>query len=165
MHPSSVRLSFLRMKGFDLLVPSYIKAMAILSCTNPESASGPVTVDFPVPLPKKCVHTHSYAHEDSVDQYTGSSLSNRDCLNLTQPSILSRAVQKTIAEVHQILSTDQSDTDSIGSLQLQESEMRSRIGFSNAQLQYLLEHREYLLKDLSRILDAQHQCTPAASSA
>jgi hypothetical protein len=75
------------------------------------------------------------------------------------------AVQKTIAEVHKVLGRDQSDTDSIGSLQLQESEIRSRIGFNNAQLQYLLEHREYLLKDLSRILDAQHQRTPAPSSA
>ncbi|KAJ7879533.1 hypothetical protein B0H14DRAFT_3434968 [Mycena olivaceomarginata] len=91
------------------------------------------------PPPKKRNRTHSYAHEDSADQYTAAELATNG-----------PAVQKTIAEVHQILSTDQSDTDSIGSLWLQESEIRSRIGFSNAQLRYLLEHREYLLKDLSR---------------
>ncbi|KAJ7302492.1 hypothetical protein DFH08DRAFT_826518 [Mycena albidolilacea] len=140
--------------GFDRSAPSYIKAMAILLRTDPESASGPVTTDFPVPPPKKRNHTHSYAHEDSADQYTTAELATNG-----------PAVQKTIAEVHQILGTDQSDTDSIGSLWLQESEIRSRIGFSNAQLRYLLEHHEYLLKDLSRILNTQHQRTPATSSA
>ncbi|KAJ7321574.1 hypothetical protein DFH08DRAFT_818431 [Mycena albidolilacea] len=140
--------------GFDRSPPSYIKAMAILSRTDPESASRPVTADFPVPPPRKRNCTQSYAHEDSADQYAAAELATNG-----------PAVQKTITEVHQILSTDQPDTDSIGALRLQESEIRSRIGFSNAQLRYLLEHREYLLKDLSRILDAQHQRTPAASSA
>ncbi|KAJ7813502.1 hypothetical protein B0H14DRAFT_3477914 [Mycena olivaceomarginata] len=41
------------------------------------------------------------------------------------------------------------------------SEIRSRIGFSNAQLRYLLEHREYLLKDLSR---DPRRATPAHPS-
>ncbi|KAJ7323372.1 hypothetical protein DFH08DRAFT_817943, partial [Mycena albidolilacea] len=109
--------------GFDRSAPSYIKAMAILSRTDPESASGPVTADFPVPPPRKRNRTQSYAHEDSADQYAAAELATNG-----------PAVQKTIAEVHQILSTDQSDTDSIGSLRLQESEIRSRIGFSNAQL-------------------------------
>ncbi|KAJ7346256.1 hypothetical protein DFH08DRAFT_810088 [Mycena albidolilacea] len=104
--------------------------------------SGPVTADFPVPPPRKRNRTQSYAHEDSADQYAAAELATNG-----------PAVQKTIAEVHQILSTDQSDTDSIG------------LGSATAQLRYLLEHREYLLKDLSRILDAQHQRTPAASSA
>ncbi|KAJ7304649.1 hypothetical protein DFH08DRAFT_825408 [Mycena albidolilacea] len=139
--------------SFDRSAPSYIKAMAILSRTDPASVSGPVTADFPVPPPKKRIHTHSYPHKDSADQYGAAELVTNG------PS-----VQKTVAKVHKVLSSDQSDTDSIGSLQLQESEIRSRIGFSNAQLRYLLEHREYLLKDLSRILDAQHQRTPASSS-
>ncbi|KAJ7696124.1 hypothetical protein B0H14DRAFT_3905288 [Mycena olivaceomarginata] len=36
--------------------------------------SRPVTADFPVPPPKKRNRTHSYAHEDSVDQYATAEL-------------------------------------------------------------------------------------------
>src|SRR4051812_21531495 len=100
------------MKGFDRSAPSYLKAMAILSRTDPESASGPVTTDFPVPPPRKRNRTQSYAHEDSADQYAGSSFEQSRLLN-SDPShrflaaelaTNGPAVQKTIAEVHQILS-------------------------------------------------------------
>ncbi|KAJ7318518.1 hypothetical protein DFH08DRAFT_819796 [Mycena albidolilacea] len=147
-------------------------AMAILSRTDPESASGPVTADFPVPPPKSVSVNIPMPRgfRRSIRRYAfeQSRLLNSDpAIDLLAAELATNgpSVQKTVAEVHKVLSSNQSDTDSIGSLRLQESKIRSRIGFSNAQLWYLLEHREYLLKDLSRILDVQHQRTPGASSA
>ncbi|KAJ7318619.1 hypothetical protein DFH08DRAFT_971357 [Mycena albidolilacea] len=122
--PSSVRLSFLRMKGFDRSAPSYIKAMAILSRTDPESASGPVTADFPVP-PRKSVSVHIPMPTRTPQ------------INTLPQSLLLMDLHLT--PFHRFTPAPK-------------SEIRSRIGFSNAQLRYLLEHREYLLKDLSRIL-------------
>ncbi|KAF7332440.1 hypothetical protein MKEN_00125900 [Mycena kentingensis (nom. inval.)] len=43
-----------------------------------------------------------------------------------------------------------------GSLRLQEAELRSRIAFTHCQLRYHLQHREYLLADLERVLQQQH---------
>ena len=61
------------MKGFDRNAAPYLKAMAILACTDPSSVSGPIVEDFPVPPPKKRARKHDqFAHEDSVDQYAGS---------------------------------------------------------------------------------------------
>ncbi|KAJ6587426.1 hypothetical protein DFH09DRAFT_1307658 [Mycena vulgaris] len=43
------------------------------------------------------------------------------------------------------------------SLRLEESNVRSQLAYSNAQLRYHLDHRQYLLDSLSRILDEQHK--------
>jgi hypothetical protein len=40
---------------------------------------------------------------------------------------------------------------------MEESELKSRIAFSNAQLRYQLDHRRYLLNDLTRVLDLEHK--------
>ncbi|KAJ7159802.1 hypothetical protein C8R43DRAFT_1124171 [Mycena crocata] len=45
----------------------------------------------------------------------------------------------------------------INSLRLEESDVQSHLSFANAQLRYHLDHYQYLLDDLHRILDAQHQ--------
>ncbi|KAJ7710345.1 hypothetical protein B0H17DRAFT_1123504 [Mycena rosella] len=52
----------------------------------------------------------------------------------------------------------------IGSLRLEESDIRSRLAYANTQLRYQLNHREYLLGNLKRILDAQHRRQRAFSS-
>lgn len=67
-------------------------------------------------------------------------------------------VKQTVAAAHAALAAA-SGEDSIGSLRLQEAELRSRVSFSNAQLRYHLDHREYLLSDLQRVLDSQHKRT------
>ena len=74
------------------------------------------------------------------------------------------AVQKTVAEARKAIAND-SAPYTIGALRLQEADLRSRIGFTNAQLRYLLDHRELLLRDLKRVLDATHQrSNPSAST-
>ncbi|KAK6987951.1 hypothetical protein R3P38DRAFT_3229831 [Favolaschia claudopus] len=143
--PSSVRLSFLRIKGIDRNSASYIKAMAILARTDPSSASAIVVEDFPVPPPRKRARpSQPLAHEDSVEQYDATDL-----------SVNNPTVRQTVAEARDAVKS--SAADSMGSLRLQEAELRSRVGFENAQLRYHLDHREYLLTDLRRVLDAQHK--------
>ena len=48
------------------------------------------------------------------------------------------------------------EPDTLGSLRLQEGELRARIGHANAQLRYYLQFRELLLSQLNDVLDAQH---------
>lgn len=161
------------MKGIDRTAVPYIKAMAILARTDPDSASGPVKEDFPVPPPRKRARRQQpLAHEDSQEQYAGT-LTNRDCSSMrlsyfpsaSELATNGPAVQKSVAEARRVLK-DATEADTIGSLRLQEAELRSRIGFANAQLRYILDHREFLLKDLKRVLDAQHQRSePSSASA
>ncbi|KAF7318572.1 hypothetical protein HMN09_00367500 [Mycena chlorophos] len=73
------------------------------------------------------------------------------------------AAQSIVAEVADVLSAGNfSDTE--GSLRLQEAELRSRIAFTHAQLRYHLQHREYLVRDLNRVLKQQHDRTAVGSS-
>lgn len=53
----------------------------------------------------------------------------------------------------------------IASLRLEESELRSRIAFANAQLRYQLDHRDYLIVDLDRVLGSQHKRTDSSKGA
>jgi hypothetical protein len=71
-------------------------------------------------------------------------------------AVNNETVQKTVAAARKVVESD-SYPPTIGSLRLEESDVRSRIAFTNAQLCYQLNHRDYLLADLRRILDAQHQ--------
>ncbi|KAK6966535.1 hypothetical protein R3P38DRAFT_3425232 [Favolaschia claudopus] len=120
-------------------------AMAILARTDPSSASAIVVEDFPVPPPRKRARpSQPLAHEDSVEQYDATDL-----------SVNNPTVRQTVAEARDAVKS--STADSMGALRLQEAELRSRVGFENAQLRYHLDHREYLLTDLRRVLDAQHK--------
>lgn len=78
-------------------------------------------------------------------------------------SVNGDAVKQTVAAANAALSSG-THADTIGSLRMEESELRSRVAFSNAQLRYQLDHREYLLRDLRRVLETQHQRTPTASA-
>ncbi|KAK6977928.1 hypothetical protein R3P38DRAFT_2809719 [Favolaschia claudopus] len=93
---------------------------------------------------KRARPSQPLAHEDSVEQYDATDL-----------SVNNPTVRQTVAEARDAVKS--STADSMGALRLQEAELRSRVGFENAQLRYHLDHREYLLTDLRRVLDAQHK--------
>lgn len=78
------------MKGIDRTARSYYKAMAILSRTDPSSATGPVIEDFPVPPPRKRARKQLLAHEDSADQYAGSPCLSAESSFLTWLQFYSR---------------------------------------------------------------------------
>ncbi|KAJ7662350.1 hypothetical protein B0H17DRAFT_1144432 [Mycena rosella] len=111
-----------------------------------ESAQRGVAEEFQPPSTRKRPWASSqFAHEDSEEQFTAADLSvNND------------RIKQTVATAHSALNSSPIGA-SIGSLRLEESDLRSRIAFANAQLQYQLNHREYLLQDLKRVMDAQHQ--------
>ncbi|KAJ7882097.1 hypothetical protein B0H13DRAFT_2344813 [Mycena leptocephala] len=123
-----------------------LAAMAILARTDPAIESAATTEDLPRPSSRKRARQQaSLAHEDAEEQFVGAEL-----------AVNNETVQKTVAAARKVVESD-SYPPTIGSLRLEESDVRSRIAFTNAQLRYQLDHRDYLLVDLRRILDAQHQ--------
>ncbi|KAJ7169032.1 hypothetical protein C8R46DRAFT_1218395 [Mycena filopes] len=100
---------------------------------------------------KRAKRSHIHAHEDSEEQIAAAELATNN-----------PTVKHTVAAAHAALAPP-SFEDSIGSLRLQEAELRSRVAFANAQLRYQLDHREYLLNDLKRVMDSQHQRSHGAS--
>ncbi|KAJ7493742.1 hypothetical protein FB451DRAFT_1387893 [Mycena latifolia] len=133
-------------RGFDRLARPYLKAMTILARSDPNSEQRVVAEEFSPPSTRKRARHHgTYAHEDSPEQFAAAELSvNND------------RVKSTVATAHAAV-TSSAYQATIGSLRLEESDLRSRIAFANAQLRYELNHREYLIGDLQRVLDAQHQ--------
>ncbi|KAJ7136221.1 hypothetical protein C8R46DRAFT_1234752 [Mycena filopes] len=85
---------------------------------------------------KRAKRSHAHAHEDSEEQIAAAELATN-----------SSTVKRTVAAAQAALASSPIE-DSIGSLRLQEAELRSRVAFANAQLRYQLDHREYLLQPL-----------------
>ncbi|KAJ7690887.1 hypothetical protein B0H17DRAFT_1134155 [Mycena rosella] len=116
--------------------------------TDPESAQRAVAEEFQPPSTRKRPWASAqFAHEDSEEQFAAADLSvNND------------RVKQTVAAARSTLNSSPIGAG-VGSLRLEESDLRSRVAFANAQLRYQLNHREYLLQDLKRVMDAQHQRT------
>ncbi|KAJ7667175.1 hypothetical protein B0H17DRAFT_1142869 [Mycena rosella] len=89
--------------------------------------------------------SQSYAHEDSQSQFEAAELA------VNNPQV-KESVSAALAAA-----TSDDHPATIGSLRLEESGIRSRLAYANAQLRYQLNHREYLLGDLKHVLDAQHR--------
>lgn len=70
-------------------------------------------------------------------------------------AVNNEAVKKTVAASRAAIVSGAFDV-TIASLRLEESTIRSRVAFANSQLRYELDHRDYLLDDLKRVLELQH---------
>ncbi|KAJ7493732.1 hypothetical protein FB451DRAFT_1491034 [Mycena latifolia] len=119
----------------------------VLDSNRPDISEQRVIAEqFSPPTTHKRTRQQSqYAHEDSSEQFDAAEL-----------AVNNERVKHTVATAHAAVASA-AHPATIGSLRLEESDLRSRIAFTNAQLRYELNHREYLLGDLQRVLDAQHQ--------
>ncbi|KAJ7877162.1 hypothetical protein B0H13DRAFT_1893379 [Mycena leptocephala] len=150
---TTVRISFLQLRKMDRTSPAFTKAMMVLSKTDPQPAGLVVAAEFPS-LPRKRNRAGDHpAHEDSSQQFVGtpSSIS----IPAAELATNNHRVKSTVAEATE--ACESSEFPPTGaSLRLEESDLRARISFTNAQLHYQLNHRQYLLKDLRRVLNSQH---------
>ncbi|KAJ7101999.1 hypothetical protein C8R44DRAFT_887782 [Mycena epipterygia] len=136
-----------------LSVPIRYASPSVKFAALTDALSRVVTEEFDSPGGRKRQRrSHSLAFDDSEDQFAAAELATNN----------DRAKQ-TVAAANAALASSAHQA-TIGSLRLEESELRSRIAFSNSQLRYQLDHREYLLRDLKRVLDAQHRRSPPSGS-
>lgn len=73
-----------------------------------------------------------------------------------EQSVNNDVVKNTVAAAYSAIASSPYKA-TFESLRLEESNVRSQLAYSNAQLRYHLDHRQYLLDSLSRILDEQHK--------
>lgn len=145
--------------------------MAVLALTNNASEQPGPAEEFATPSSRKRARNSNgqFAHEDSEEQFVGmySNLNSAGpYINVSTAAELAvngDTVKRTVAAANAAV-TACPYQDTIGSLRMEESDIRSRLAFCNAQLRYQLNHREYLIQDLRRIMDSQHQRSEASSS-
>ncbi|KAJ6501320.1 hypothetical protein DFH09DRAFT_1336002 [Mycena vulgaris] len=105
-----------------------------------------VAEEFSPPSARKRARASGrFAHEDSSEQIAGA-----------EQSVDNDVVKNTVAAAYSAIASSPYKA-TFESLRLEESNVRSQLAYSNAQLRYHLDHRQYLLDSLSRILDEQHK--------
>ncbi|KAJ6523133.1 hypothetical protein DFH09DRAFT_1096811 [Mycena vulgaris] len=105
-----------------------------------------VAEEFSPPSARKRARASGrFAHEDANEQIAGA-----------EQSVNNDVVKNTVAVVYSAIASSPYKA-TFESLRLEESNVRSQLAYSNAQLRYHLDHQQYLLDSLHRILDEQHK--------